>query len=101
MQSSYVNLHRALILAREGCFVSNSHFDSGESLHYWHGKFYYEDGAVVTEEFLSSQEFASGDSWFVKYQKEKVNIEKLDDMHKRNTGYMLSEGSYEDCIIRN
>lgn len=97
---SYVNLEQALIFARDGHFVTNIHFDCEESLHFWNGKYFYEDGAIVSREFLESQEFASGDSWFVKYAKEKVNNEKLNDMHKRNTGYMLSEGSYEDCIIK-
>lgn len=91
-------LEEVLDLARKGMFVTNIYFDNKQSLHFFNGKFYYEDGAVVTEEFLEQQEFATGDSWSVKYTSSCVDYKKLKEMHEHSRGLMLHNKSYEDAI---
>lgn len=49
-----MNLDEALLSAKNGNFVTNEYFGHTQSLHYYNGKFYYEDGAVVPKEFLCS-----------------------------------------------
>lgn len=99
-----MNLVEAIEAAENGAFVSNERFSSDESLHYCNGKLYYEDGAVVTEEFLEQQDFAKGDTWFIKFTADRVNLEMLRGLHEKAGTYMLSAypdiESYEDCIIR-
>lgn len=95
-----MNLAEAIQSAKEGNFVTHEHFSSYESMHFYNGKLYYEDGAVVTENFLVSQEFTRNGKWILKYDSSKVDIEKLDEMHKQSNGYMLSSSSYEDCIVK-
>lgn len=91
-------LDGALNLARRGMFVTNNYFDEKQSLHFFDGKFYYEDGAVVTEEFLEQQEFAMGDSWSIKYSNLFIDYKKLKKMHEQSRGLMLQDKSYEDVI---
>lgn len=94
-----LNLDKALKKARKGSFVSNVYFSEDESLHYWNGNYYYEDGAIVTEEFLSTQDWANRDSWFVLASRDKVDSVKLDSMHLEANGCMLRNGSYMDSIL--
>ena len=94
-----MNLKEALISAREGNFVTSTRFDSNESLHYYKGKYYYEDGAVVTEEFLFNADWTVQHPWEIRIPKEKVDFDKLKKMHDESKGYMLQERSYMDCII--
>ncbi len=92
-----MNLKEALVSAKGGNFVTNEYFDYTQSLHYYNGKFYYEDGALVSEEFLYSQDFAINGEWSIAIQKEDIDFNKLKSMHDRNRGYMLSSDSYMDC----
>ena len=92
-----MNLQEALSSARDGNFVTNAYFDSDQSLHYYKGDYYYEDGAVVTDEFLGEQEFATKGTWRVAIPKEDIDADKLKTMHEKNKGYMLQSGSYMDC----
>lgn len=92
-----MNLKEALLSAKDGNFVTNEYFDYTQSLHYYNGKFYYEDGAVVPEEFLHSQDFAINGEWSIAIQKEDIDFDKLKSMHDRSRGYMLSSDSYMDC----
>lgn len=78
-------------------FITNEYFGHTQSLHYYNGKFYYEDGAVVPKEFLCSQEFAINGEWSIAIQKEDIDFDKLKSIHDKNRGYMLSSGSYMDC----
>jgi hypothetical protein len=82
-----------------GNFLSNVSFDSKQSMHSYRDILYYEDGACLLHhlDFISSQNWAK-DGWYIKYTQDKVDKEKLDTMHKVNTGFMLSSDSYEDCI---
>lgn len=95
-----MNLQEALDSAREGNFVTNQMFDKNQSMHYYKGKFYYEDGAVVPTEFLRYEGWANEYPWEVVATKEKVNFCLLDKMHERSMGYMLQKGSYMECIIK-
>ena len=95
-----LTLYEALNLADEGYFVTSEYFDSTQSLHRWKGKYYYEDGAIVSVDFLESQRFAVEGAWFIYANKENIDTVKLDSMHKNNRNYMLPEGSYNECIIK-
>lgn len=92
-----MNLNDALLSAKDGNFVTNEYFDKTQSLHYYNGKFYYEDGAVVPKEFLHSQYFAINGEWSIAIHKEDIDFDKLKSIHDKNKGYMLSFGSYMDC----
>jgi len=85
---------------RNGDFVSHSNFDANQSMHYYRGTLYYEDGANVTYHFdwLRSQEWAEY-GWFVKKPKDEVDIDKLNEMHRLSNGHMLCGSSYEECIL--
>ncbi len=92
-----MNLERALRSAKEGNFVTNEYFDCGQSLHYYNGKFYYEDGSVIPEGFLDSQDFAVNGKWSITIKKEDIDFGRLKSMHEKSRGYMLTSGSYMDC----
>lgn len=93
-----MNLQEALLAAKEGHFVTNSYFGDSQSMHYYKGKYYYEDGAVVTREFLEKQKFAKGNSWSIKYDKSLIDTAILGIIHSTSGGLMLAMGSYEECI---
>lgn len=92
-----MNLQEALISAKDGNFVTNEYFGHTQSLHYYRGKYYYEDGAVVPGEFLNSQDFAINGKWSISIEKENINFDKLKSIHESNRGYMLTSSSYMDC----
>lgn len=92
-----MNLHEALDAAYKGNFVTNQYFSYDQSLHYYDGKYYYEDGAVVTAEYLETQRFATHGEWSIVIPKNKVNFKKLKTMHKNSGELMLRKGSYMDC----
>ena len=95
-----MNLQEALESAVKGNFVTNQYFDSDQSMHYWNGKFYYEDGAVVTEEFLSKQRFAMEGKWRICIPAEKVDRERLQKVHVDSKGMMLdSKAGYQQCVL--
>lgn len=94
-----MTLKEALQSAKDGNFVTNEHFDRNQSLHYYNGQFYYEDGAVVTPDFLYAQDFAVNGAWKISIRKENVNRNKLHDMHENNKGYTLQSGSYHECYL--
>lgn len=92
-------LHEALADARKGCFVSCNGLERNESIHWYNGKYYFEDGAVVTEDFLEERSWAFEGIWYIKASEDDVDKEKLRMMHEDSKGLMLSTGSYEDCIL--
>lgn len=92
-----MNLHEALQSAREGNFVTSEYFSHDQSMHYYRGNLYYEDGAVVSDEFLYEQDFAVNGAWTVSIPKENVDFDKLKAMHEKNKGFMLQTGSYMEC----
>ena len=93
-----ISLLEALEYARKGCFVTSSVFSTDQSMHYWNGKFYYEDGAVVPTEFLDKEDWAHDMPWRVVATKEQVDLDKLNKMHVDSHGYMLERNSYMECI---
>ena len=94
-----MNLLEALLSAKDGNFVTNEYFSCDQSLHYYRGKYYYEDGAVVPVDFLQSQDFAINGKWSIAIQKDHIDFDKLKSIHDRIDGYMLSSGSYMDCRL--
>jgi len=54
-------------------------------------------GAVITEEFLSTMNFAVNGDWSVIIEAKNVSFEKLKSMHSKNRNLMLQSGSYMDC----
>lgn len=96
-----LTLAEAFNYAELGYFVSSQIFSSDQSMHYWNGKFYYEDGAVVTLDYLESQDWATFKPWKIVALKHQVDKTKLDLMHLNNRGYMLNGISYMDVIKKN
>ena len=99
-----MNLSEACQSAREGNFVSHPSFGRGESMHEYNYNLYYEDGANLTHtnfiDELATYEWAK-QGWYIKYPKEKVDIEKLKKMHEINKGRMVRGlETYEDCVIK-
>jgi len=94
-------LNEALRAAMDGHFVSNKSFDSTQSMHYFNGAFYYEDGANLSATGFVNRELRAydwaKDGWYIKHKKEIVNIKKLKEMHENNK-YTLQGSSYEECI---
>ena len=78
-----MDLREAFISAKEGNFVTSSMFDRNQSMHWYNGKYYYEDGAVVPEEFLYKEDWAIGYPWEIIIPKEKVDFAKLKSMHEK------------------
>ena len=97
--AEFITLPAALSAAEQGAFVSNTIFEEEQSLHFYNGKFYYEDGAVVSPYFLKEQDFAMNNSWFILANAEYVDKDKLKAMHESSNGRTLNKGSYNDCII--
>lgn len=94
-----MNLREAFVSAKEGNFVTSTMFDKNQSMHYYNGKYYYEDGAVVPKEFLFNEDWAIQYPWEIRIPKEKVDFDKLKKMHDRSMGYMLEKGNYMECVI--
>ena len=92
-----MTLQEALQSAREGNFVANLYFDPSQSLHYYNGTYYYEDGAVVPEGFLEEQEFAVTTPWRIAIAKEDVDFDKLKALHDKYKTMMLDSDSYMNC----
>lgn len=96
-----LNLDAALLSAKEGHFVTNSYFSSDQSMHYWNGKFYYEDGAVITKEFLKKQRFAINGGWAICISKHRVDTERLNKVHIDAKGMMLyTKAGYQQCVLK-
>jgi len=63
-----MTLQEAFKSCGQGNIVSHSSFDQSQSMHYFNGEFYYEDGACLTGHiaWMESQEWAQ-QGWYVKY----------------------------------
>ena len=85
----------------KGFFMTNDSFSEDQSLHFWKGDFYYEDGALLNDKFLESlyEQDWSKEHWHVKKAPYEYDKDKLEKMHIESKGYMLQNGSYEDCFI--
>lgn len=80
-----------------GAFVTCKGFDNYESIHYYKGKYYLEDGAVVPLEWLEEKE-----DYKVIATPDQVNTALLSNMHTYYKGYMSSykgeSFNYQVCI---
>ena len=84
-----------------GFFVTHCNFSSFESMHEFDGNIYYEDGANLTTSGLLLNPFDWMESgWRIKATPDKVNFEKLRNMHEGSKGLMLADSSYEECIMK-
>lgn len=92
-----MNLNEAILSAIDGNFVTSEYFDADQSLHCYNHTLYYEDGAVIPDGFLESQDFAVNGKWSIAIPKENVDFGRLKEMHERNDPMMLSGESYMDC----
>ena len=94
----------AIKSAQEGNFVSNKNFSSNESMHEWNNELVYEDGAILSGALINimHEEDWSKDGWYIKYTKEQVDRNKLEELHKEFKRCTLSgkNRSYEECIIK-
>lgn len=93
------NVYTAALMCQCGYFITNVYFGAEESMHYYNGKYYYEEGAVVSESYMEVLNKKFGDTWYIKYTPDEVDIKKLSDMHRANDGFTLITGSYENCVI--
>jgi hypothetical protein len=98
-----MTLQEAIQSVREGNFVSHKYFNSKQSMHEYKGNLYYEDGALLTSnntmEWLQREEWAKTD-WYIKFSEDKINKDKLKDLHDRFSRTMLPyNSSYEECVI--
>lgn len=93
------DVYTAVLMCQCGCFVANEHFGAEESMHYYNGKYYYEDGAVVSESYVKVLNEEFKDTWYIKYTPDEVDEKKLGDMHRANDGFTLITGSYENCVM--
>lgn len=95
----------AIDSAKEGNFLSNNNFDDKQSMHCYDGYLFYEDGSVLSGSLVNIMydEEWSKDGWFIKYTKDKVNQNKLKEIHEEFKNRMLTMEktyrSYEECII--
>ena len=94
----------AIQSAIEGNFVSNKYFTEEQSMHEWNEKLVYEDGAILSGALINimHEEDWSKDGWYIKYTKEQVDRNKLEELHKEFKRCTLSgkNKSYEECIIK-
>ena len=97
-------LDEAIKKACEGNFVSNKYFTAEESMHEYNDRLYYEDGAVLGSALINimHDENWSKDGWYIKYSKEQIDRNKLNQLHKEFGGTMISSKnrSYEECVIK-
>ena len=88
--------------AYDGNFVSNINFSEDQSMHAFNGDLYYEDGPNLTKgnflDKISKEEWAKK-NWYIKYTSDKVDREKLKELHYLFKNRMCHGESYEDCII--
>lgn len=96
MLNDEFDLTTAVALCKAGYFVQHVDFGSRESMHYYDGSLYYEDGTEVTVQFLTDNN--KSENWRVKKNPLEVDLIKLRDMHIEAEGMMLDSGSYEDCF---
>lgn len=99
-----MTFHEAEIKAEEGNFMTHRGFSSYESMHYFNGELYYEDGAVINHHlswlFENIKDF--GENWEIKYSADMVDKEKLAQLHNKAGSLMISHfgESYEDAIMK-
>jgi hypothetical protein len=96
-----MNADEALEFAEKGNFVTHEGFDSDQSLHYWRGKYYYNDGAIVPPDFIHKNfcETNLYEGWSVKYTPEQIDSQMLDSLHEEFGHLMIGSSgrSYEEC----
>lgn len=93
-----MTLEEALLKAKEGNFITNEYLDTYECIHYYNGKFYYEDGAVIPEDTMYENDYTKNANWRIKFTADQVDKEKLSKMHEKSQGLMLINSSYVEAI---
>lgn len=97
-----MNIAKAIITCKDGHFMTNNLFGSEQSIHYYNGKIYQEDGSIVDQSLLVKQGWSTHCDWFIKYNKDHINQKKLKEYHimysKDPIKFTLDGKSFEDCI---
>ena len=93
-----MTLEEALLKAKEGNFITNEYLDTYECIHYYNGKLYYEDGAVIPEDTMYENDYTKNANWRIKFTADQVDKEKLSKMHEKSQGLMLINSSYVEAI---
>lgn len=89
------DLTTAVSLCKAGYFVQHVQFSNNESMHYYDGKLYFEDGTSVNVQYLQEQELF--DHWRVKKNPLEIDLIKLRNLHAIAEESIL-EGSFEECF---
>lgn len=86
-----MTFNEALKKAMEGDFISSDELDKTDHIHYYKGKFYFEDGTNFSMDYLMSIEWPIKDSnWYIYKDRSKIDKEILEAIH---------QNSYEKCFI--
>lgn len=89
------DLATAVALCKAGYFVQHATFGGKESMHYYDAALYYEDGTMVSVQYLTENNLV--ENWRVKKNPLEIDLLKLRDMHIDAQESVLN-GSYEDCF---
>lgn len=90
----------ACSMCQLGFFMTNVNLESNESMHFYDGRIYYEDGACLSTSGLIDhplQWMKTG--WKIKASPHRIDFGKLAEMHEKSKVKSLTN-SYEECIIR-
>lgn len=90
------DLTTAIALCKAGYFVQHVDFSRKESMHYYNGALYYEDGTVITVQYLMDNNLDNG--WRIKKNPLEIDLIKLRDLHQKAQGTLLLDESFEDCF---
>ena len=98
-----MNIAKAINTCKEGHFITNNLFGSEQSIHFYNGKIYQEDGTVLDQFLLAALGHRSTNcDWFIKYNKDHVNQKTLKEYHimyeKDPIKFTIDSKSFEDCI---
>lgn len=93
----------ALTLCHLGFFMTHGSLSSGESMHAYDGKIFYEDGACLSTGGLIENPLEWMETgWRIKACPHEIDYAKLSTMHKNSAGHMLQSAitTYDSCIIK-
>lgn len=82
-----------------GFFVTHRNFNNDESMHGYDRNLYYENGERASTDTVKEKHLSwMKDGWSIKATPDKVNFEKLKEMHEKYMGQRLTNLTYESCL---
>lgn len=94
----------ATILMHKGYFMAAEHFSPDQSIHYYHGEYYLEDGAVINYENMFNIEWVTESKYYILALPKDINKEEYDRLHEiqSHTRSMIDgiNESYQKCFTR-